>query len=98
MPILLAMDPDTILNCGRASPRLYSLVCSREVWRHLLTGVEFTKERLEELLIFGKGLFEVKGIEIKGSSEMMPSEMYDVAQKEEGKEEQQQGLQVSSRL
>jgi len=81
VPILLAMDPDTILNCGRASPRLYSLVCSREVWRHLLTGVEFTKERLEELLIFGKGLFEVKGIEIKGSSEMMPEVVKEAARR-----------------
>ena len=75
------MDPDTILNCGRASPRLYSLVCSREVWRHLLTGVEFTKERLEELVIFGKGLFEVKGIEIKGSPEIMPEVVKEAARR-----------------
>ena len=29
LPLLLAMDPESILNCGRASPRLYKLVCTQ---------------------------------------------------------------------
>merc|ERR1711971_104059 len=31
LPILLALDPESLLNCGRASPRLYRLVCDKEV-------------------------------------------------------------------
>ena len=57
------MDPDTLLNCGRASKRLFDLVCDRIVWRNLLKKIgEFSKEKLEELVVFGK----------KGSAEMMP--------------------------
>jgi len=64
LPLLLAMDPDTLLNCGKASERLFNLVCDREVWRELLKKtVEFAKEKVEEL----KGF---KGS--KGSPEMMP--------------------------
>ena len=48
------MDPDTLLNCGRANRRLHRLVCDIEVWRSLLKGIgSFTKERLEELVKFG---------------------------------------------
>ena len=46
LPLLLAMDPDTLLNCGKASERFFNLVCDREVWRELLKKtVEFTQER-----------------------------------------------------
>ena len=44
-----------MLNCGQASKRLFDLVCDRVVWRHLLKKVdEFSKEKQEELLVFGK--------------------------------------------
>ena len=32
LPILLKLDPDSLLNCGRASSRLYRLVSDWEVW------------------------------------------------------------------
>ena len=67
LPLLFAMDPETLLNCGRSSPRLYRLVCDQEVWRHLVRGVDFTEEQVEELRLFGQGLFE-----IEGAPEMMP--------------------------
>ena len=58
LPLLLAMDPDTMFNCGKASERLFNLVCDREVWRELLKKtVEFTKEKVEEL----KGLRGARG-------------------------------------
>ena len=54
LPLLLAMDADTLLACGRASSRLLRLVRDREVWRHLLRKTdELTKEKLEELVEFG---------------------------------------------
>ena len=80
LPLLLAMDPESILNCGRASPRLYKLVCTQKVWRTLLAGIEFTKERLKELALFGKGLFDSK-FEIKGSPEMMPEVVKEAARR-----------------
>ena len=78
LPLLLAMDPQTLLNCGRASPRLYRLVCSREVWRHLLKEVEvdFTKEQIDELVLFGRGLFG-----ISGSPEMMAEVVKEAARR-----------------
>ena len=73
LPLLLAMDTDTLLNCGKASERLFNLVCDREVWRELLKkSVEFTKERVEEL----KGF---KGS--KGSPEMMPELVKEAARR-----------------
>ena len=80
LPLLLAMDPESILNCGRASPRLYKLVCTQKVWRTLLAGIQFTKERLKELALFGKGLFDSK-FEIKGSPEMMPEVVKEAARR-----------------
>ena len=54
LPLLLAMDADTLLACGRASSRLLRLVRDREVWRHLLTQTdELTNEKLEQLVEFG---------------------------------------------
>ena len=54
LPLLLAMDADTVLACGRASSRLLRLVRDREVWRHLLRDTDdLTKEKLEELVGFG---------------------------------------------
>ena len=32
LPILLKLDPDSLLNCGRASSRLFRLVSDWEVW------------------------------------------------------------------
>ena len=72
IPLLLAMDPDTLLNCGRASKRLFALVCDRVVWRHLLRKTdEFSKEKLYELAVFGK----------KGSPEMMPEVVKEAARR-----------------
>ena len=76
IPILLALDPESLLNCGRASPRLYRLVCDREVWKHLLKGIDFTEEQLEELTVFGLGLFE-----IDGRPEMMPEVVKEAARR-----------------
>ena len=54
LPLLLAMDADTLLTCARASTRLLGLVRDREVWRHLLRETdELTKEKVEELVLFG---------------------------------------------
>ena len=55
LPILLAMDPADLLNCGRASPRLYRLIRDRKVWRYLLKEVDITREQMEELRLFGRG-------------------------------------------
>merc|ERR1712107_481124 len=53
LPILLNLDPDDLLNCGRASPRLYRLVSDWEVWAHLLKRVaKFFNERVEQLINF----------------------------------------------
>ena len=76
LPILLAMDPADLLNCGRASPRLFRLVCDREVWCHLLKGFDFTKEQMEELRLFGRGLFG-----IRGSPEMMEEVVKEAAKR-----------------
>ena len=55
LPILFAMDPDTLLSCGGANRRLHRLVCDMLVWRHLLRGIEsFTLSRLKELAEFGR--------------------------------------------
>ena len=74
--VMVTMDPQTLLNCGRASPRLYRLLCDRVVWRHLLKGVNFTKEMMEELRVLGQGLFG-----ISGSPEMMPEVVKEAAQR-----------------
>ena len=56
------MEPETLLNCGKANRRLHRLVGDKQVWKSLLKGVEdFTEEGLEEL---------VKFVGAKGSSEM----------------------------
>ena len=40
LPLLLAMDADTLLNCGKASERLFNLICDRVVWRQELQNVK----------------------------------------------------------
>ena len=62
LPILCAMDPEDLLNCGRASNRLRQLVSDREVWPVLLKKIpHFTNVKLEELVIFGsKGCPEMR--------------------------------------
>ena len=71
LPLLLVMDPDTLLNFGKTSERFFNLVCDREVWRHLLkkTAV-FTKEKVEQLKAF---------MGSKGSKEMMPEMVEEAA-------------------
>ena len=62
LPILLAMDSETLLALGRMSSRFYMLVCDRQVWGYLLYNVdEFTKEKVEELVVFGDGIFGMEG-------------------------------------
>lgn len=73
VPLLLAMDPDTLLNFGKTSQRFFNLVCDREVWRQLLKKTaEFTKEKVEQLKAF-------KGS--KGSEEMMPEMVKEAARR-----------------
>ena len=70
LPILLAMGPDDLLNCGRASDRLHQLVCDWQVWRMLVKRIpQFTDDKLEELVIFGS----------KGCSEMWQEILKEVA-------------------
>ena len=40
VPILFALDADTLLSCGRANRRLNRLVCDQQVWKHLLKGID----------------------------------------------------------
>ena len=56
------MDPEDLLNCGRASNRLRQLVSDREVWPVLLKKIpHFTNDKLEELVSFGsKGCPEMR--------------------------------------
>ena len=73
LPLLLVMDPDTLLNFGKTSQRFFNLVCDREVWRQLLKKTaEFTKEKVEQLRAF-------KGS--KGSVEMMPEMVKEAARR-----------------
>ena len=73
IPLLLAMDPDTLLNFGKTSTRFFNLVCDQEVWRQLLKKTaEFTKEKVEHLKAF-------KGS--KGSEEMMPEMVKEAARR-----------------
>ena len=51
--LLQWMDADTLLNVGRASDRLHTLVSDKTVWRGLLKRVEaFDPERIKELAVF----------------------------------------------
>ena len=48
--LLQWMDANTLLNVGRASEWLYTLVCDKTVWKLLLKRVEaFTPDRTKEL-------------------------------------------------
>ena len=69
LPILIALDPDTLLSCGKANRRLHRLVCDREVWRSLLRGIEsFTDARLQELVEFAN-------LRVDGCSQEMMNEV-----------------------
>ena len=83
VPLLLAMDPDTLLECGRASLRLYRLVCHRQVWRSLLKDIsEFSKEKVEDLLVFAtKGGPDMTPEMTKGSPEMLPEILKEAARR-----------------
>ena len=51
--LFLSMDPDVLLNVGRASDRLYQLVGDKRVWRRLLKRIEaFTAERVKQLALY----------------------------------------------
>ena len=53
LPIPLKLDPDDLLDCGRASPRLFRLVSDWQVWAHLLRRVvQFSENKLDQLLKF----------------------------------------------
>ena len=55
------MDSDTLLNCGRASERLFKLMSDRQVWRQLLKKIpEFSKSKVQEL----KGLQSPQGSKV----------------------------------
>ena len=52
---MIFLDPNSLLNLGRASDRLYHLVCDKKVWRSLLKKVEeFTEDRVRELSVFAE--------------------------------------------
>ena len=52
---MIYLDPNSLLNLGRASDRLYHLVCDKKVWRSLLKKVEeFTEDRVRELSVFAE--------------------------------------------
>ena len=70
------MDSDTLLNCGRASERLFKLVSDRQVWRQLLKKIpEFSKSKVQEL----KGLQSPQGSKV--SLEMVQEVAMEVARR-----------------
>ena len=81
--LLLAMDSDTLLDCGRASLRLYRLVCDRQVWRSLLKNIsDFSKEKVEDLLVFAtEGGPDMTPEMTKGSPEMLPEILKEAARR-----------------
>ena len=82
LPILFAIDPDTLLSCRRANRRLRRLAFDKLVWRSLLKKIEYfpvlkgdpgqgeDKERLDKL---------VKFVVDTGSSEMKADLVKEVA-------------------
>ena len=53
--LMIYLDPNSLLNLGRASDRLYHLACDKKVWRSLLKKVEeFTEDRVRELSVFAE--------------------------------------------
>jgi len=47
------MDSYSLLKFGRSSSRLYNIVCTLEVWRRLLRGIEdFTEAKVRMLMFF----------------------------------------------
>ena len=69
LPILLALDPETLLSCGKANRWLHRLVCDREMWGSLLRGIEkFTDARLQELAEFAD-------LRVDGCSQEMMNEV-----------------------
>ena len=76
IPLLLFMDSDTLLNCGRASERLFKLVSDRQVWRQMLKKIpEFSKSKVQEL----KGLQSPQGSKV--SLEMVQEVAMEVARR-----------------
>ena len=83
IPLLLSMDSDTLLDCGRASLRLYRLVSHRQVWRSLLKNVsEFSEEKVGELVVFVKeGGPCMRPETVKGSPEMLQEVLKEAARR-----------------
>jgi len=49
------MDTYTLLKFGRCSSRLYNIVCSPEVWRRLLRGIEdYSEAKVRMLMLFAR--------------------------------------------
>jgi len=49
------MDSYSMLKFGRSSSRLYNVVCSPELWRRLLSGIEeFSEAKVRMLMFFAK--------------------------------------------
>jgi len=49
------MDTYTLLKFGRCSSRLYNMVCSPEVWRRLLRGIEdYSEAKIRMLMLFAR--------------------------------------------
>ena len=60
----------SLMHAGRTCKRLHGLVCDREVWVHLLQGIEnFSMEKVDELARFGSnGSPEMKAEVVKALS------------------------------
>ena len=51
--LLQGMEADTLLEVGRVSDRLYTLVADKRVWRQLLKKIDaFTSEKVKELALY----------------------------------------------
>ena len=47
------MEADTLMEVGRVSDRLYTLVADKRVWRQLLKKIDaFTSEKVKELALY----------------------------------------------
>ena len=77
------MDSDTLLDCGRASLRLYRLVSHRQVWRSLLRNIsEFSEEKVEKLVVFvKKGGPDMRPETVKGSPKMLQEVLKEAARR-----------------
>ena len=63
----------SLMHAGRTCKRLHGLVCDREVWVHLLQGIEnFSMEKVDELARFGSNRSpEMKAEVLKAAASKM---------------------------